>query len=36
MAFADRLGNVPRDYEQGVTVLGLANSYAIDTWYITE
>ena len=36
MAFADRLANVPRDYEQGVTVLGLVNTYAIDTWFIKE
>ena len=36
MAFAERLGNVPRDYDDAVTVLGLVNTYAIDTWYIKE
>ena len=34
MAFANRLGNVPRDYDAGVTILGLVDTYAIETWYI--
>ena len=29
-------GNVPRDIENGVTVLGVMNTYAIETWFINE